>query len=51
MDTDTFILCSKTDYIFKVIAENVETRFYTSNYELDIPLPKGKNNSNRSNER
>ena len=23
--------------------ENVETRFDTSNYELDTPLPKGKN--------
>ena len=25
------------------IAQDVETRFDTSNYELDIPLPKGKN--------
>ena len=25
------------------IAEDVETRFDTSNYELDRPLPKGKN--------
>ena len=25
------------------IARDVETRFDTSNYELDIPLPKGKN--------
>ena len=43
IDTDTFILCVKADYIFKVIAEDVETRFDTSNYELDILLPKGKN--------
>ena len=33
----------KTDYIYKEIAEDVETRFDISNYELDIPLPKGKN--------
>ena len=33
----------KTDYIYKDIAEDVETRFDTSNYELDRPLPKGKN--------
>ena len=25
------------------IAENVETRFETSNYKLERPLPKGKN--------
>ena len=43
IDTDTFILFVKADYIFKVIAEDVETRFDTSNYELDILLPKGKN--------
>ena len=28
---------------YKDIAEDVETRFGTSNYELDRPLPKGKN--------
>ena len=33
----------KTDYIYKDIAEDVETRIYTSNFELDRPLPKGKN--------
>ena len=31
-----------TDDIYKDIAENIETRFDTSNYELDRPLPKGK---------
>ena len=31
-----------TDYIYKDIAKDVETRFDTSNYELDRPLPKGK---------
>ena len=31
-----------TDYIYKNIAENVNTRFDTSNYELERPLPKEK---------
>ena len=30
------------DDIYKDIAKDVETRFDTSNYELDRPLPKGK---------
>ena len=29
MDRDSFILHTKTDYIFKDIAEDVETRFDT----------------------
>ena len=33
----------KTDYIYKDIAENIETRFETSNYELDRSLLKLKN--------
>ena len=33
----------KTDDIYKGIAEDTETRFNTSNYELDRLLPKGKN--------
>ena len=44
-DTDSFIVYIKTDDIYKDIAENVETRFDTSNYELDRPLPKDKNNN------
>ena len=43
MDTDSFTVCIKTDDIYKDIAEDVETRFDTSNYELDRALPKGKN--------
>ena len=35
--------CIKKDDVYKNIAEDVETRFDTSNYELDRPLPKGKN--------
>ena len=42
MYTDTFIVYIKTDDIYKDIAEDVETRFDTSNYELDRPLPKEK---------
>ena len=32
MNTDSFILYIKTDDIYKNIAGNVETRFFTSNY-------------------
>ena len=42
MDTNSFIEYIKTDYVYKEIAEDVETRLDTSNYELDRPLPKGK---------
>ena len=38
----SFIVYIKTDDIYKGIAEDVETRFDTSNYELDRPLPKEK---------
>ena len=40
MDTDSFIVYIKTDGIYKDIAEDVETRFDTRNYELDRPLSK-----------
>ena len=48
MYTESFIAYIKTDDIYKDIAEDVKTRFATSNYELecnsiDRPLPKGKN--------
>ena len=43
MDTDGLIVYIKTDDIYKDIAEDIETRFGTSNYELDRPLPNGKN--------
>ena len=43
MDTGSFIMYIKTDEIYKDIAEDVETRFDTSNCELETPLPKGKN--------
>ena len=43
MDTDSFIVHVKTDDIYKDIAEDVETIFDTSNFEIDRPLPIGKN--------
>ena len=48
MDTGSFIVYIKTEDIQKDIAEDVETRFDTSNYEfkcnsIDRPLPKAKN--------
>ena len=48
MYPDSSIVYMKTDDIYKDIAEDVETRFNTLNYELkcnsiDRPLPKGKN--------
>ena len=36
MDTDSFILCVKREDIYVDIAKDVETRFDTSNYELEI---------------
>ena len=42
MDTDSFIVHVKTDDIYKDIAEDVQTRFDTSNFKLDRPLPKRK---------
>ena len=46
MDTDSFIVYIKTDDIYKDIAEDVETRFDTSNYELDRTVPNRKIKSN-----
>ena len=43
LDTESFIVHVKTDDIYKDIAGNVETRFETSNFQIDRPLPKGKN--------
>ena len=50
MNTNRFIVCIKTDDIYKDIAEVAETRFNTSNYELDGLLQK-ENNNNCINER
>ena len=43
MDTDSSSIYTKIDNIYEGIAEDVETRFDSSNYELDRPLLKGKN--------
>ena len=43
IDTDSFIIYIESDDIYKDIAEDVEARFETSNYEFEWPLPKGKN--------
>ena len=43
MDTKSFIVHVKRNDIYKDIAEDVETRFDTSNFELDRSLPKGRN--------
>ena len=57
MNTDSFIVYIKTEDIYKDIAEDVETRFDTPNYDLqcnsiDRTLPKEKNKkSNWINER
>ena len=43
MGTDSFTVYIKTEGIYIDVVKDVETRFVTSNYELDRPLPKGKN--------
>ena len=43
MDTDSLIVHVKTEDIHKEIAKDVETRFDTSNFELERLLLKGKN--------
>ena len=43
MGTDSFIMSIKTEDFYKDIANDVEKRFDTSNYEVDRPLPTGKN--------
>ena len=44
MDTDrSFIFHIETFDIYREIAEDVERRFDTSDFELKKPLPKGKN--------
>ena len=43
MDTDSLVFNIKTEDFYKDIAEDVETRFDTSGYEPNRPLPIGKN--------
>ena len=42
-DTDSFIMHIKTEDFYKDIANDVEKRFDSSNYECDRPLPTRKN--------
>ena len=42
-DTDSFIMNIKTEDFYEDIANDVEKRFDASNYEVDRPLPTGKN--------
>ena len=44
MDTNSFIINIKTNDFYKDIVSDVENRFATSNYEVNRPLPMGKNN-------
>ena len=43
MDTDSFAMNIKTNDFYRDIANDVESRFDTSNYEVNRPLPTGKN--------
>ena len=43
MDTDSFVIHIKTNDFYKDIASDVENRFDASNYEVNRPLPTGKN--------
>ena len=43
MNTDSFIMNIKTNDFYEDIANDVENRFDTSNYEVSKPLPLGKN--------
>ena len=43
MDTDSFVMNIKTSDFYKGTANDVDKRFDTSNYEVDRPLPTGKN--------
>ena len=39
VDTDNFVVHVEIDDIYKDIAECIETRFDTSNFEFNRPLP------------
>ena len=43
MDTDSFVMNIKTEDFYKDISNDVEKMFDTSNYEVNRPLPTGKN--------
>ena len=43
METDSFIIHIKKEDVYEGIVADIEKRFDTSNYEVDRPLPTGKN--------
>ena len=43
MDTNSFIINIKPEDIYEYVANDVGKRFDTSNYEVNRPLPTGKN--------
>ena len=43
MNTDSFVMNIKTNDFYKDIANDVDKMFDTSNYEINRPLPTGKN--------
>ena len=43
MDINSIVVPVKPNDIYKDIAKDVETRFDTSNFEINRRLPKGKN--------
>ena len=43
MDTDSFVMNIKTEDFYKYISNDFEKMFDTSNYEVNRPLPTGKN--------
>ena len=43
MDTDSFVMNIRTNDFYKDMANDIEKRFDTSNYEVNRPLPTGKN--------
>ena len=42
MDTDSFVINIKTEDFYEDIADDFKKRFYTPNYEVNRPLPTGK---------
>ena len=43
MDMDSFVMNIRTNDFYKDMANDIEKRFDTSNYEVNRPLPTGKN--------
>ena len=43
MDTDSFIMRIKTEDFYEDIADDVEKKIDTSNYDVNRPLPTGEN--------